>query len=312
MVKKRNNEDDVDAENTTKKRKYDTQEERLKSSTIPYWNVPYPEQLEIKQNEIKNVLRKLSKSLSQMNPELRDWLKKQNEAHDGLPCKLLDIRSVNEDRLDGYRNKCEFSVGIDEEQNASTVGFRIGKYANGLTSVGPIENLKHIPDIMKTVVKHFQDFVRSSDLQVFNPELQTGHFRQLCVRSATEQCMVIVGIHPQDLNTDDLKKFKESLKDFASKHTEITSMYYQAITKRNAGETGQPVEHLCGDTHIFETLLDLKFRISPEAFFQINTAGAEILYKSAIELSEPDMNSTVLDVCCGTGTIGLCFANVRK
>lgn len=71
-----------------------------------------------------------------------------------------------------------------------------------------------------------------------------------------------------------------------------------------------PPEHLYGDTHIYETILGLKFRISPEAFFQVNTPGAEILYKSAIELAAPTKSSTILDVCCGTGTIGLCFADV--
>lgn len=65
-----------------------------------------------------------------------------------------------------------------------------------------------------------------------------------------------------------------------------------------------------GDTHIIETILDLKFRVSPEAFFQINRDAAEILYSSAIELASPCKDSTVVDVCCGTGTIGLCFAKV--
>lgn len=69
-------------------------------------------------------------------------------------------------------------------------------------------------------------------------------------------------------------------------------------------------EHLSGDTHIQETILGLNFRISPGAFFQINTAGAEILYNSAIELAKPTETSTVLDICCGTGTIGLCFSKV--
>lgn len=71
-----------------------------------------------------------------------------------------------------------------------------------------------------------------------------------------------------------------------------------------------PSEHLWGDTHIYENILGLKFKISPEAFFQINTKGAEILYSTAMELAEPLANTTVLDVCCGTGTIGLCFSKV--
>lgn len=55
--------------------------------------------------------------------------------------------------------------------------------------------------------------------------------------------------------------------------------------------------------------MGLKFDISPQAFFQVNTAAAEVLYSTIIEnlpMGSPDTH--VLDVCCGTGTIGLCCA----
>lgn len=57
-------------------------------------------------------------------------------------------------------------------------------------------------------------------------------------------------------------------------------------------------------------LLGMKFRVSPQAFFQVNTLGAEVLYKAVIDLAEPTMDTALLDVCCGTGTIGLCFSKV--
>lgn len=56
----------------------------------------------------------------------------------------------------------------------------------------------------------------------------------------------------------------------------------------------------------------MKFRVSPQAFFQVNTLGAEVLYKAAIDLAEPTMDTALLDVCCGTGTIGLCFSKVQS
>ncbi|CAM4615229.1 unnamed protein product [Caretta caretta] len=65
---------------------------------------------------------------------------------------------------------------------------------------------------------------------------------------------------------------------------------------------------LYGERYIFEEVLGLKFRISPDAFFQINTAGAEVLYQIVGKLSRDDKNTVLLDVCCGTGAIGLCLA----
>lgn len=43
---------------------------------------------------------------------------------------------------------------------------------------------------------------------------------------------------------------------------------------------------------------------------QVNTPAAEVLYTVIQDWAQLDMESTVLDVCCGTGTIGLALARV--
>lgn len=62
-----------------------------------------------------------------------------------------------------------------------------------------------------------------------------------------------------------------------------------------------PFQLLHGQPHIFEEVLSLKLRISPDAFFQVNTSGAEVLYQSVGELSHADGDTVLLDICCGTG-----------
>lgn len=66
-----------------------------------------------------------------------------------------------------------------------------------------------------------------------------------------------------------------------------------------------------GQGYIVEEVKGLKFRISPESFFQINTAASEILFDSAKDLASINSQTTVLDVCCGSGTIGLSLAKVN-
>lgn len=84
--------------------------------------------------------------------------------------------------------------------------------------------------------KVFQDYVRASNLNVFSPEFQTGHFRQLTVRSASDQLMLVVGIHPQNLTDVEVAAFKQSLIDFFStgegKNANVTSLYYQKMVKK--------------------------------------------------------------------------------
>ena len=58
-----------------------------------------------------------------------------------------------------------------------------------------------------------------------------------------------------------------------------------------------------------EKLGKCTFQISPGAFFQVNTKGAEVLYNIVLdrirEVTTEPKRTVLLDVCCGTGTIGL-------
>lgn len=125
--------------------------------------------------------------------------------------------------------------------------------------------------------------------------------------------MLIVAIHPQDLSDEELQKLKSQLRIFFETgkgvDAHVTSLYFQLIDKKSTGsETSDSLYHISGTEYIEETLLGIKFRVSPQAFFQVNPLAAEILYKAAIDLAEPTTDTSLLDVCCGTGTIGICFS----
>lgn len=82
---------------------------------------------------------------------------------------------------------------------------------------------------------------------------------------------------------------------------DLTSLYFQESTVTHCSHQQSPYQLLFGEPHLFEDLLSLKIRISPDAFFQINTAGAEVLYRTVGELSRVNSNTILLDTCCGTG-----------
>lgn len=95
-------------------------------------------------------------------------------------------------------------------------------------------------------------------------------------------------------------------------HVWFIIIYKIGIFFFSAGEGNSfPLELLHGQSYIVEELNGLKFRISPESFFQINTAASEVLYNCTKDLASINAKTTVLDVCCGSGTIGLCIAKVN-
>ena len=60
-----------------------------------------------------------------------------------------------------------------------------------------------------------------------------------------------------------------------------------------------------GNGYIIENLNDLKFIISPQSFFQVNTKQTIKLYDKIKKLANLNKNDNVLDLYCGTGSIGI-------
>ncbi|KAK2581834.1 hypothetical protein KPH14_002300 [Odynerus spinipes] len=286
--------------------------DKVKFTTTPLWNMPYLSQLELKQKEMKSVLIKTGKQMIRESKALSEWMNSQQKLYDNLPCELMPI--LHAESTEAYRNKCEFTIGKNIEGDKVIIGFRLSSYAAGCTAVGPIDDLCHIPESMKIAVKTLEEFVQNSGLEPFNPVDHSGYWKQITARtSRLNHLMLIVGIHPQDLSIERLKELQDQLKEFfesgKGSKVNVTSLYFQTMEQKSAGNESKDVlQHISGTEYIEESLLDMKFRISPQAFFQVNTLGAEVLYKAAIDMVKPTNDTTVLDVCCGTGTIGLCFS----
>ncbi|CAK4624710.1 hypothetical protein LEN26_013787 [Aphanomyces euteiches] len=228
-------------------------------------------------------------------------------SHKGLCCPMNPI--APSPVLAGYRNKCEFSCGYDDARQP-IVGFRYGTFKNGLVSVGAPDECINVPDVMKAIVATFQTFLTASALPVYDVLTHEGVWRLLTIRAsvATKQVMVCVQVNPTGIDAETWTAAKADLVNaLTSKHT-IASMFVQEYTGVSAPEEDHPVQHVYGETQIEEELLGLRFRISANAFFQVNTPGAEVLYSLVQRFAAPDAKTQIYDVCCGTGTIGLCMA----
>lgn len=88
----------------------------------------------------------------------------------------------------------------------------------------------------------------------------------------------------------------------------LVSVFVQEYDGVSMPGTNDPVRHVWGKEGITDTIMDVHFRVSPSAFFQVNTTGAEVLYRTVVEEAKLTASSLLVDVCCGTGAIGLCAA----
>ncbi|XP_044296394.1 tRNA (uracil-5-)-methyltransferase homolog A isoform X2 [Varanus komodoensis] len=282
----------------------------------PLWNTSYEEQLCKKKQECEQVLFKLTREIGNNNRALLPWLFVQKEKYNGLCCSLEGVKASP--LQTEYRNKCEFLIGIGPNQEDKTVGFRLGKYKGGTCAVVEPFDTIHIPAVTKKVVKAFQDYIRSTPYDVYSPETYEGHWKQLTVRTSRNgHIMAIAYFNPQKLSKEELIELQASLAKYftegSGKDSGITSLYFVEEGQRKSPNREDLIlEHIAGDKYICEGLLGLKFRISPHAFFQVNTQAAEVLYSAIQEWVQANQETTVLDICCGTGSIGISLAKKVK
>lgn len=163
-------------------------------ATVPLANMPYEDQLKLKENESLEQLKNYGNSLRKINFRLKDRVSANQEKFDGLPCVWHGFKASP--KTSGYRNKNEFAIGKNAT-GEKLVGFRLGSYVDGSVEVGAIDDLPHVPERTKLAAKVFEEYIQNSKYDVFSPEFYTGQFRQLTVRlsETTNEIMLIIGIH---------------------------------------------------------------------------------------------------------------------
>jgi len=221
-----------------------------------------------------------------------------------------------------------------EHTKVVSVGFRLASYKAGSVEVVSLASLgddvcKLLPQIspeMVKVVTRFEKLVQVSTIPPYSSLDRSGNWRNLMLRTSRgsqegvqeiSQIMAVAVVDPQNLTSSAIDQLRSDLKDFfqpggkgGGSDCGVTSLFIQlAPARRESGKSEPAPELLFGPTTIQETLLGRKFNISPQAFFQVNTLAAEVLYRTVGDVAELTKKTSLVDVCCGTGTIGICLAD---
>lgn len=90
----------------------------------------------------------------------------------------------------------------------------------------------------------------------------------------------------------------------------LRSLWFCQLNRRPAHALDGRCTRVWGAAALSETLLGLRFEISPQSFFQVNAPQAEALYLKALEAAglREGGDGRVLDAYCGAGTITLAAA----
>jgi 23S rRNA (uracil1939-C5)-methyltransferase len=239
----------------------------------PWQVIPYSKQLEIKQEQVDDSLKRLGKldgyQLEPIIPAVQEWR---------------------------YRNKLEYSFGTDET----------GRLICGFHAPGRWEEIVELSDCMlaseagNRAREEVVAWCRAQGLGAYDRRTNQGFLRNLVVREGrrTGEIQVRLVTSPGKLDSDSLITATPSANGLLWTRLETV------------GETtmGGQTALLSGAEQLEEELGGLRISVSAEAFFQTNTEMAEQLYALAIEYAELKGYERLYDLYCGIGTIGLLMA----
>ena len=202
-----------------------------------------------------------------------------------------------------YRNKAQVPVRRVKGQ------LETGFYRKNSHDLIPIEDFLIQDKEIDKLIVFVRDLLRRYDLKPYDEKEQTGLIRHLVVRRghySGQMMLVFVTTRPKVFRIDQvIAKITEAFPSVVSIIQNINDKNTNAIF-------GKEFRTLYGQDTITDRMLGNDYEISAQSFYQVNTEMAEKLYQTAIDFSDLNSDSIVIDAYSGIGTIGLSFAKQVK
>ncbi|UCG61530.1 MAG: 23S rRNA (uracil(1939)-C(5))-methyltransferase RlmD [Candidatus Zixiibacteriota bacterium] len=200
-----------------------------------------------------------------------------------------------------YRNKMEFSFNTAPEG-----GFTLGLHRRGrFDEIFDLERCFLTQDLVSEIVVWVRDYVCREGLSVYDVSNHTGYMRFVMIRQAKRTRDLMVNVVT---NYGDFPQRDRFIREITTAFPQITTLVHNQNGQKSNVATGEIETVLFGCGYVEERLFDSSFRIRANSFFQTNTVQTETLYRVGFDLLEPRPNYRVLDLYCGTGSIGILLA----
>lgn len=195
-----------------------------------------------------------------------------------------------------YRNKAQLPVGRDKQGNVIT-----GFYAGRTHTIIDTPHCDIQAEGMEDIIRRVRDFLQEYHISTYDEERHEGLVRHILTRVgfATGEIMVCLVINGRQLPHADA--LIAALQDVPG----MTSICMNINREQTNCILGDTCKTLWGQDYITDFIGDIKYRISPLSFYQVNPVQTKKLYEKALEYADLKGGETVWDLYCGIGTISL-------
>jgi len=198
-----------------------------------------------------------------------------------------------------YRNKAQFPFGTDRSGNTVT-GFYAARSHTIIPStecwLGAEENRL----VLEKVLAHMKKYRVSA----YDEKSGQGLVRHVLIRKGFSTGEIMVCLI---LNGRRMKALEELAKSLC-RIPGMTSITVNVNMENTNVIMGKEILPVWGQEYITDMIGDIRYRISPLSFYQVNPVQTEKLYETALEYADLKGTETVWDLYCGIGTISLFLA----
>ena len=242
----------------------------------------YERQLSFKENKVCNNLRRLG----------------------GLDLSAMEVEPIcGMEEPFHYRNKAQFPIGRDKNGKI-IAGFYAGRTHSIIANTDCLLGAEENEAILNEVIS----WMEVCKVEPYDEKTGKGLVRHVLIRKGftTKELMVCLVINGRKIPQ------VEKLVDRLQKIEGMTAIMANVNTEQTNVILGKEIQPIWGHDYIEDYIGNVKYRISPLSFYQVNPVQTEKLYGKALEYAELTGKETVWDLYCGIGTISLFLAQKAK
>jgi 23S rRNA (uracil1939-C5)-methyltransferase len=204
-----------------------------------------------------------------------------------------------------YRNKVTYPLQLDTDIGSVKAGY----YRKGTHKLINLNQCPVQDDRLDRFLATIKKDIQYQEWPIYDEASGQGKLRHLSLRIGRRTGEVLLTLVS---TTKKLNEIQAQAERWLQTYPELVGVCVNVNTRSGNTIFGNKTYLITGREYVIEEFADLKLRLGPNTFFQVNTEVAEALIQEIIKLLQLTGTETIIDAYCGIGTFTLPLAKLVK